>query len=413
MLDQPVNNVDLGLFHARMLTLLRSTFPQTAMDIILRDQMTNGFQSVYFPPTASTVGVYYGGDNTRKIMYLDGVTSLQHATSLIDGYSAALGLQVIRGPQTWIQANLGSYLGMMSGNHLQFPEYLDLVGYSAGGAIAQCMAYELRRLNNTQKKKIFTYGAPRPGGPFVRDALSQMPMVRYMTPADPIPLVPPRLQDAPQMAAFLPVPVMLSWSNMVHTRGGVEIDSDGVSWETTLPTEASGIPASSLASWYFAQDGDPNNPHAMQTYIANLVAASNRASTPRAKRIELAGGEDDDNTKRREVNQARERVAAKIGFQQRGQGNVIANHPKTVLFKPTRMGRVWAVVFGDKIVAQGVREDTCRHLCRVGNDFLRSLPKQGLVDPIALASQIEQFLVYASSPESDWAPTLKTNLDLT
>jgi len=77
-----------------------------------------------------------------------------------------------------------------------------------------------------------------------------------------------------------------------------------------------------------------------------------------------------------------------------------------------RQGKIWTVVFGDKIVCQGVREDTCRHLCRVGNDFLRSLPKQGLVDPISLAEQFQNFLLFATAAESEWIPKLKTNLDL-
>jgi len=127
---------------------------------------------------------------------------------------------------------------------------------------------------------------------------------------------------------------------------------------------------------------------------------------------ELAGGEDADEPTRRDVNRERDRVVQKIGEQQRGQNHVIANHPKIVLFKPTRLGRIWAVVFGDVIVCQGVREDTCRHLCRVGNDFLKSLPKQGLVDPIALRDQFEQFLLFAVLPESEWEPKLKTNLQM-
>jgi len=70
------------------------------------------------------------------------------------------------------------------------------------------------------------------------------------------------------------------------------------------------------------------------------------------------------------------------------------------------------VTFGDKIVAQGVRADTARHLCRAGNDFLKSLPKQGTVDPIGLAAQFENFLAFATAPESEWQPKLRTNLDV-
>jgi len=412
MLDQVVGNVDLGLFHARMLTLMRSTFPQVAMDLILREQLRDGFQSRYYPPTGATVGVYYGGDNNRKVMYFDGVVTNTQAVNLISGYDKFFGLQVIRGPQVWISENLNTYLAMMEGGHLQTPTYLDLVGYSAGGAVAQCVAFELQRRRNTQRKKIFTYGGPRPGGPFVRDALSRTPVIRYLTPGDAIPLVPPRLQDAPMLVAMLPVNVMLSWSNMVHTHGGVEVAEDGTTSEVVVPSQASMNPGTSLASWYFSLDGGLTGPHAMSTYVAHLLAASQRRETPREKEVDAGGGEQQDDLKKKDVNRERDRVVQKIANSQRQQSNFIVNQPAVALFKPVRQGRLWVVSFGDKIVAQGVREDTCRHICRVGNDFLKSLPKQGIVDPIALAEQFNNFLVFATAPESEWIPKLKTNLDV-
>lgn len=412
IVDQVVNNVELGLFHARMVSLLRATFPQVSMDSVLRQELTNGFQSVYFPPTANTVGVYYGGDNTRKIMYLDGVSTLSQAEGLIGGYSAAFGLQVITTLNTWIRDNLDSYLAMMTGNHLQTPEYLELVGYSGGGAIAEGMAWRLRQQQTTLKIKVVTFGAPRPGAASVRDGLSRMPIARYMTPADPIPLIPPRLQDAPQLAPLIPVSVFLSWSNMVHPQGGIEVDVDGNTSDAVLPSQASMTAGTSLAAWMLGADQGVVSAHSMQTYIAHLLASNQRFDRPKEKKRDVAPQEVEAVERRQEVNRARERVATVVRDSQRNQANTIVNNPPFVLFRPLRMGRVWAVAFGDKIVCQGVREDTCRHLCRAGNDFLRSLPKQGLVDPLTLQSQFEQFLLFATSPESEWEPKLATNLDL-
>jgi len=412
VVDQVVNDVSKGLFNARMLTLLRSTFPQTAMDLILQNELTNGFQSVFYPPSSATVGVYYGGDNNRKIMYLDGITTNQQAVNLVNGYASILGLRAILGPQAWIAENLPTYLAMMTGNHLQQPTYLDLVGYSAGGAVAQSLAYELRRRNTTMRIQVFTYGSPRPGGPLLRDSSTRMPTVRYMNAADPIPLVPPRFQDAPALVSVLPVSVGLSWSNMVHTQGGQVLYDNGTTAEDVLPPEAAMSPGTSLASWYFSLDGGLQGPHAMSSYVNSLLAVNERKPLPREQKLDLAGGEDDDQDNRREVNRQRDRVAQKISLSQREQNAQIVNQPIFVLFKPVRQGRIWTVVFGDKVVCQGVREDTCRHLCRAGNDFLRSLPKQGLVDPIALRDQFEQFFLFATAPQSEWIPKLRTNLDL-
>jgi len=411
IVDQLVNNVDVGLFHARMLTLLRSTFPQSAMDSILRNELTNGFQSVYYPPTNNTVGVYFGGDNVRKIMYLDGVVNNAQATALVGGYAAFLGLQVIQSSNTWIRDNMNAYLDMMSGGHLQTTEYVDFVGFSAGGAIAECIAFNLHLARDTRKRKVFTYGAPRPGGPNVRDTLATTAIARYMTPADPIPLVPPRLQDAPALVSMLPIGVGLSWSNMVHPHGGIVVWPNGATDNLIVPPEASVNATASLANWYFSVEGDPNNPHAMANYVAYLIRAAELRDRPTEKRIEQAGREIEVEERRQAVNRERDRVVRKIAMSQHAQASVVAKQPAVVLFKPTRIGKIWAVVFGDKIVAQGVREDTCRHLCRAGNDFLRSLPKQGLVDVISLGEQLNAFLVYATANESDWIPKLRTNLD--
>jgi hypothetical protein len=410
IVDQLVNNVDVGLFHARMLTLLRSTFPQSAMDQVLRQELTNGFQSVYFPPTNNTVGVYYGGDNGRKIMYLDGVVNTAQSAGLVAGYSAYLGLQVINSSNTWIRSNLNTYFDMMNGNHLQTPEYFDMVGYSAGGAVAECMAFNLAIQRSVLKRKVFTYGAPRPGGANVRDVLATTPVVRYMTPADPIPLVPPRLQDAPAIVTVIPIGVALSWSSMVHPHGGIVVTPSGVTDNAILPNEAAINAIGSLANWYFSVDGDPNNPHAMSNYVAYLIRAAELRNRPAEKIIPQAPREVEVVERRANVNRERDRVAKQIAVAQREQNAVIPNEPAVVLFKPTRLGKVWAVVFGEKIVCQGVREDTCRHLCRAGNDFLRSLPKQGIVDVISLSEQLTNFLAYATAEESDWLPKLRTNL---
>jgi len=198
----------------------------------------------------------------------------------------------------------------------------------------------------------------------------------------------------------------------VHPHGGIIVHPDGSTEAGVEPPEAVINPGTSLAAWYFETEGRENNPHAMQRYIAYLLAANQRFDEPREKRREAGEAEIEVQAKKREVNQQRDRVATAVAIQQREQNGQIVNHPNVVLFKPHRFGRIWVVVFGDQIVCQGVREDTCRHICRAGNDFLRSLPKQGLVDPITLISQFQSFLEYATAPESDWVPKLQTNLTI-
>lgn len=412
VVDQVVGSVDLAYFHARMLQQMRALNPKANMDALLSQELTNGFQSAYYPPTSAQLGVYVGGDNTRKIMYIDGVNNTLHATQLIAGYQFHAGVGLINNLNLWIDANKNYYLGLMSAGHMSATEYFDFVGHSAGGAVATGLHWELQRLGDVRKRKVITFGAPRCGVSTVRDALSRSAIARWMTPGDPIPLVPPRLQDAPQLAAIIPVLTFLSWSRFTHTQGGIQVDASGNTFATDLPTESSVDTAASLADWFTSEENDPANQHVMPRYVANLQAAVARFVTPRQKVREVAPAEQPADDKKKDVNRQRDRIVTALSNSQRTQNAQIVNQPIIVLFQPIRQGRVWAVGFGEKIVCQGVREDTCRHLCRAGNDFLRSLPKQALVDPIALAAQFESFLAFATAPESEWVPKLQTNLDL-
>lgn len=412
IVDQVVNNVDLALFHANMIRQMRALNPQANMDALLSTELPNGFVSHYYPPDATHVGVYVGGNRQRQIAYFDGIHSASIGAQLMGGYSRAGGLIVINGPNTWIESNLPYYLDKVGPGRQGPSEHLDLVGYSCGGAVATCLAWRLKLNASVQKTKLVTFGAPRPGGPDVRDTLSMFPVARWMTNADPIPLVPPRLQDAPQFAAAVPIGVMLSWSNMVHTQGGIVVKPDGTTVADVEPITAAMTPGTALADWMFGLESGGNNPHAISTYAAYLLEATKQYDTPRSKTRDVAPREDKTEDRKGDVNKQRDRVVTAMRVAQHQQNSIIANQPVIVLFRPQRMGRLWAVVFGDKVVAQGVREDTCRHLCRAGNDFLRSLPKQGLVDPITLAAQFESFLAFATAPESDWLPKLQTNLQL-
>jgi len=412
IVDQVASNVELALFHARNLQQMRALNPQANIDAVLSRELTNGFASHFYPATDSTVAVYVGGDRGRMVAYFDGINSAAQGAQLVSGYSKFGGLQIIPGPNEWIRTNLDYYVDKVGPGRTGLTQYLDLCGYSAGGAVATDVAWKLMQTGNLQKKKVITFGAPAPGGPNVRDTVSMLPIARYMTRNDPIPLVPPRLQDAPQFAAIVPAGVIISWSNMVHTQGGVVINSDGTTEPAILPPDAAMTPGTALADWMFGLESTGGNPHALTNYITYLQASQTQYVTPRQKSRELAPAQQPEDSKKAHVNRQRDKVVNAVRDAQHLQNSVIVNQPVIVLFRPVRNGRLWTVEFGDKIVCQGVREDTCRHLCRAGNDFLRSLPKQGLVDPITLAAQFESFLAFATAPESDWLPKLKTNLDV-
>jgi hypothetical protein len=301
---------------------------------------------------------------------------------------------------------------MQGAGHLNVTEYLDYVGYSAGGAVATAMMFEEALRQSVVKRKLVTFGAPRPGGPAVRDALATAAIRRYMNDDDPIPLVPPRIQEAPLIVALLSPLIWNAYSNTTHTIGGVEITSTPSLSPAELPSKASVDAIGSLSNWFFSEEGDPTNPHAIATYVSRLTTFLAPQPPGPAPVVPGAPAEKPQTTKRKEVTKAQQRVITAIANQQHAQFNVPEVIPDSVLFTPVKQGRVWAVSFGDKFVAQGVNEKTCRHLCRAGNDFLRSLPKQGIVDLTSLLQQFEQYAAASTDPTSGFAPQIQTTLPL-
>jgi hypothetical protein len=411
IVDQPVSNPNMALFHATQIAKLRSLGPQANIDSALMADLPNNFSSVFFPPSGQMVAMYIGGDNSRKVVYLDGITTLGQAAALVDGYWTAFMLPGSPPLNAWFQSLLPTIMGRIALATVFTPEYLDVVGYSAGGALATAVMYQLKRQQTTMKMKLITFGSPRPGGRIVRDTIASSPVARWMTPGDPIPLIPPRIQDANALAlAFSPVQ-WITFSNTVHTHGGLEVNAAGEITDAVLPSQAVVNASSSLASWFLAENDDTGNDHAIFRYMANLQAALSGPPGTRPHSVDVGPAEVPDDNKRRGVNQERDRVITAISDQQGRQNIQPVVVPGPVLFTPVRLGRVWAVGFGDQIVAQGVHEKTCRHICRAGNDFLRSLPKQAIVDVTALQGQLEAFLALAQDPSQGFSPTIKTTLN--
>jgi hypothetical protein len=409
--DQVVNNVELALFHANMIAQFKSVNPKSNMDSILNADLQTGFSSFYAPAEGEHLAVYYGGNAVRKIMYIDGLANGLQGNALIAGYGPQNGLQFVQGPNLWARRNVPYYQSIISSGRIQNTEFLDFVGYSAGGVQATVICDYLRTVGNVQKKKLFTFGSPRAGTGVMRDRLSRFPIARWMVPDDPIPLVPPRIDEGPNIAFIAPTNQVLAWASMVHTQGGVEVDANGATLPRITPSAAIADPVGNIAAWLFSKEGDPNNPHAIQRYISNLEAANRVLPLPRQKSVRQGPVEAVEIVKRREVDQVRERINGAIANAQHQQFRAPIIEPKARLFVPVRLGRIWNVEFGGRIVAQGVHEKTCRHICRAGNDLLRSLPKQGLVDVIALMDQFEQFLGFAASPDSAWSPKIRTEID--
>lgn len=408
IVDQGVGNVAMALFHARVLALLRADNAKQAIDAMLTAEFRAPINGTFFDGGADNLHCYFGGTNDRRIVYIDGIRNQGQAAAVIAGYTPDPRAVVADRVNGFFTDQAIRIFGLMSSVRENTSEYLDFVGHSAGGATAQAMQEQLRQTPGYPKNKCVTFGSPRYAGTVSRDGSAHSNIVRWMTPGDPIPLVPPTLTDSPSLSTFLPVAVILAWDRYVHTHGGIQVSGDGTTKAVHLPEQASADVVASIVNWLWARESDPLNQHALATYISYLSVAAGARPLPAQQDVGWAGGEDFDETPRREVQRERARIATAIqllGHNQNASPQVV---PEVDLFKPIRIGRIWYVMLGDSIVVTAPIEKRARHIARVGNDFLRSLPKQAVVDADSLASQIQTFLDFAQLPESGFVPQINT-----
>ena len=410
VLDESGNNVELARVYAGLLSQMRSLNPQANIDAVLQLLLPTPFQSFYVAPSIMFPGWYVGGNVTRKVIVIDGATTLRHVSNLIGGYDNAASVGAFSPINFWLSDFADAIIASMSSAHLVTPEYFDIVGYSAGGAAGIVLKDKFVASESNIKTKVLTFGSPRAGADPMRSRLLRSPITRWMVDADPIPLIPPRVTDCPVLIMLQTLLTITRWGLYVHTQGGISLAQNGNTTAAVLPPVAEMNASTSLADWYFRQENDPNNPHSMTTYMNYLDAAIRALPRKSQQDVDDGPAEAVARLTRKQINTDQQRTRAAIYNAGHNQNAVPLVIPEITLFHVFRSSGVWCVALGERIVVQAPIEKRARAVARAGNEFLRALPRQALVDPVALLSQLETFLALAASPESGFSPTINVSL---
>lgn len=410
MFGEPGNNLALAVFHVRRLLQLRVSAAGDEIDAVMRPLFSTFFQSRFFPVTAFFPKAYYAGDQTRKILYIDGVNGAGQASQLWNGYDNGSGpLQTIAF-NPYFTAGANHYDALINAHGLTMPEYLDVVGYSGGGAIGVALKDKWIRAQSLVKSRVVTFGSPRTGNRDMQARLSRSHIVRWMTDADPVPLVPPSGADVPAMLFTQPWRALVRYGNFRHTQGGVVVFSAGNTLPAIIPPTAAVSATGSMISWLTAQENAAGTAHNLNTYHTFLTRALEFNTRPADQVVEDGPREPEEAQGHREINQQRERVRAEIANAAREQNGAPIVVPKANLMRAAKVGGAWVVLFGDELILVAGREDRARSIARSGNDFLRKLPRQALVDPFALTAQFQGFLELAADPTSGFVPPIRIGL---
>jgi len=410
ILDEVANHVGMGEFHARQLAQMRSMSPSATLGSVLGGLLSPGYVGFYIGPTPNRLGVYVGGNNYRVVAYIDGIQSSEQAQNFINGYDNSDGGLGTSPYNAWLRSQAADFLLFYQRSFPTPPEYLDFVGYSAGGALGTYMLHRFKQLGNPPKMKLVTFGAPRATNVSVRAFLGGSAMCRWMTDADPVPLIPPRATDVPALIAVQPVLTVLRWGNYVHTDGGIAVFSDGTTAPEVVPPTSSLNVSGSLAAWLLSEEGSPNNPHALTSYQAALNAAILRANNATQLQPPVGQGEPRQVDNKAEIKAAQREAAKIVNIQGHAQNSVPQLIPEPLLLKPVRVGLIWCVEFNGRIILQAPIEKRARAIARAGNTFLKSLQRQAIVDVATLEDELSEFLRLAQMPGTGFTPTIKTGL---
>lgn len=408
ILENQVNNPELALMYANLLRQLRSLNPLDNISAIIAADLGEVTFATANPGSPTNLAWYYGGNNLRRIFLIDGVRNSYQASALINGYTASGFTGGAAPVNEYVLAQRNLIGGAIGFDTLSRQENLDFVGYSAGGAVCQALAHRMLQYEFRPKMKCATFGSPRAGVTSFGNVLNVLPIARWMNSADPIPLVPLRLQDAPQIAVVLTLNTVLAWSAFVHTQGGISINPDNTTSPAIVGPRAAASPIGSISNWYFGVEDDPSNAHSLTTYVSNLQGIVRVEQLPASVVADEAPREHSTAVRRQEVNQQRNRIQVAIFDQASNQTERPIQTPELLLLRAFRQGRVWYVSFNDQIVITAGPEKRARHIARAGNDFLRSLQKQAVVDPSAILEQLTQFFALAQDPTTGFVPTINT-----
>jgi pimeloyl-ACP methyl ester carboxylesterase len=410
-LTENVNDPDLGWFHSRIFPYLRRNDGKFQIDQILRPTFTTNFRSVAYDKTDQRPAVYIGGDNSGLAVYIDGVSDATQTNLLVSGYDNGQGFGLVQGYNPWLHEAARLIDGAIhSMELLTNPFRITIFGYSAGGAIGTVILKRHPNLADRSYMRLVSYGSPRALSTFDIETVSSKRICRWMNDNDPIPLVPPRPEDSPLLFLTLSFITVARYSSYVHTQGGLSLAEDGTATGAFLPPLAAMSPLTSLQAWYVGETNTVNNPHWIGNYEDRLfrlkesMRPGERGPAPEGHREAPA------TATRRELTRGQIEVFGQVQHAASEQNkNQVVVKP-VVLFKAVRAGRIWAVEFGGQLFTYSGNKKRARHLARAGNDFLRSLPKQAIVDPETLVQQFTSFLNAAVQPGGPVTPPIRIGL---
>jgi Lipase (class 3) len=395
----------LGRLFASCLEALRAGNKQAIDGKLLADTPGTLLSNLY-QVNGVTPAWYWGQINSDVVVVLiDGATTFQMGLSCLSGF-----FQVSpAGFNTWANdAAQALYNELLRVGRWQSTASFVVGGYSAGGMVGTLLADQRWRRDVTRRVGIHTFGSPRVTTRALADSEENLPCVRWMSTDDPIPLLPLRFADAPWVVAVQGPIAAIQAGTYCHWAGGWELIPGQVGRRAELPSTAAVSPVSSLGAWLTSSDQAIVGSHSIGGYSQAMILEYNLIVNANANPLRWSPPEVSDTQQRRFYNQQQREVAASIASAEERQNAYPVQIPQGNVWVAVRLGRVWTVQFGGVQVAISRSKKAAKGLARLMNEAFRRLQRTAVVDPNALTTQLDGYLVAASDPTGAFRPVLNT-----
>lgn len=409
--DLPVSDTSLGYSMATQFSAFGTSDPGGSIGNWLREDLnqavvqyvTNGAATDLYPRRV------YARSNGKVLAVIQCTENNRSAISLWGNWQAGEVMSGVGVRNSHIEDAALAFVQEMQQQGYLSNDIL-LVGHSQGGAIVHAMLRNIFLRRDVQRVRAITFGAPKTAGSSGYAGITDDRLCRWMTPDDPVPLLPPQSIPAAVLGGLGDPRAARRMTFFVQPAGGRLIASNPpVATPGVIPPTAT-LPAIANFAGWLAGVEQSSVPHRIATYSSYLAAYNARYPRPNQQRPSGGRQEPVNPTPSREVNRQQREFVQNVFLAGHEQNAVPARAPKPVLFYAQRTGRIWSVYLNGQAVAVGPTKKRARGLARLGNGLLRRLQRQAFVDPANLLAQIGSVIEMMSDPAGDFRPSLRTSL---
>lgn len=343
-----------------------------------------------------------------RFTVINHITFAGAAVPLVSGYYLTAPIQPGGTVNNAIEADANQILADMNANHLSGPLADTIIGHSMGGATAISLSAKLVALYGLTPGCV-TFGAPRPAGTTICRQAATGSIRRYMGNADAVPYIPVPVSSLPSLLADYDPVALVTSGLFVHPAGGLVLQPDGSTPRAAeLPSISPFPQVLSVAAWLFLQVTQTNTGHDLGSYAQLVTLWLNNTPNPAVVNPRPAPIEVADKMARGEVNAIQRAANAAIFRQVAVQDAAPVVMPSLYVFSAVKINAIWYVYLGDQLVCVGPTKKKALGIKDIGNDLLRRLGKQAVVDVANLVQQFQEYLDAATTPDSGISPQINS-----